>query len=365
MPNLATATPLKGYDALGLAQYCRTLLSAPPLPAISTLLDTFGDPLPCLNRLVRRGDTKLVQIDLRDATCFRNRVCPKGTPSLTDWKYFRQKVQAVHSLSRKHRSTEWWISPFLEHDLSDPATIQRACAEVSRWCPRCLCINSPFLGARPKGIPIELHGTRTRSFMISADGSSSFDADNIRDDGNGFQHRTSGEYVTFAWWPELNLRCTGQRTWVPAKDRTARPTREQFLHAFHLMKSQEKRPRPPNQCRIILRPDPKKGETHKTNSEQSCNGQTPLSRGNKPVLIIDREGRLGEKLEVLNSAGKPVACYSYGGQFQTLHRWYLGTCSGQTPIELSRDLGSEWGWVKYGDGVCLEINAIRRTGVYR
>jgi hypothetical protein len=365
VPNAVDATPLKGYDALGLAKYCRTFLAAPSLPAVSTLLDTFGDPLPCLDRALKRGKTKLVQIDLRDATCVRNRVCPPNTPPLTDWKYLRQKAQQVNSLARKHREVEWWVSPFLEHDFADPKVILRACSEVSKGCPRCLCINSPFLGARPKGLPIELHGTKTRSFMVSADGSSSFDADNLNSDGNGFQHRTSGEYVTFAWWPELNLRCTGQRAWVFPNDRTTRPTKDQFEHAFQLMKQEQRRPTPPPQCRRIKRLSKESGEIHKTNAEQFCNGLPALARGNKPTLIIEKSGRLGDRLNLLNSDGESVGCYAYGGPFQKLHRWYLGTCSGQTPIELYKDLGSEWGWVNLGGGDCLEVNAIRRSGVYR
>lgn len=363
--SAASGSPLKGYDVLGVAKYCRTFLAAPPQQAISTLLDTFGDPLPCIDRAVKRGGVKLVQVDLRDATCFRNRVCPPNTPPLTDWKYLRVKAQQVNSLARKHRDVEWWVSPFLEHDFRDPAVILKACSEVQKGCRRCYCINSPFLGARPKELPLELHGSKVRAFKVSADGASSFDADNLRSDGNGFQHRTSGEYVTFAWWPELNLRCTGQKGWVPAKDRTARPTKAQFEQAAALLKREQKSPPPPRQCKRVRGVDGKRGEIHKTNADQTCNTEPPRPRGNKPVLIIDKPGKIGDRLSILNSDGKTVGCYAYGGPFNDLHRWYLGTCSGQTPIELMRDLGSEWGWVNLGGGDCLKVNAIRRSGLYR
>lgn len=362
---MAIGAPLKGYDVLGVAKYCRTFLASPQQEAISTLMDTFGDPLPCIERAVKRGGIKLVQVDLRDATCFRNRVCPSGTPPLTDWKYLRVKAQQVNALARKHQEVEWWVSPFLEHDFQDPNIILRACAEVGKVCKRCFCINSPFLGARPKGLPVELHGTKVWGFKVSADGSSSFDGDNLWSDGNGFQHRTAGQYATFAWFPELNLRCTGQKRWISPKDRTARPTKEQFQHAAAILKQEQESPLPPRQCKTVRVVDGSKGEIHKTNADQTCNGESPRARGNKPVLIIDKPGRFWDTLPLLDPAGKRVGCYAYGGSFNHLHRWYLGNCSGQTPIELMNDLGGEWGYVELGGGNCLKVNAIRRSGVYR
>src|SRR5688572_26953264 len=89
---LATSTT-QGYDVLGLAKYCDTYLSAPNLPAVSTLLNTFGDPLPCLRRKLDTGSLSLVQVDLMDATCWRNRVCPPGTPALTDWRVMKARAE--------------------------------------------------------------------------------------------------------------------------------------------------------------------------------------------------------------------------------------------------------------------------------
>lgn len=361
----ATPKPFQGYDVLGLAKYCRTYLAAPKREAVGTLLDTFGDPLPCIERAARRRYLKVVQIDLRDATCVRNRVCPTNTPPLTDWAYLRQKAQQVNVLARKHREIEWWISPFLEHDFTDPGVILKACSIVERTCRRCLCINSPFRGARPKELPLELHGTKVRAFQVSADGASSFDADNIASDGNGYQHRTAGEYVTFSWWPELNLRCTGGKKWVPAKQRTTRPTIDQFRQADAILSRERKSPRAPSVCRTVRRVDEKRREISKPNADQTCNDEQPRARGNKPVLIIDRKGRPRDHLKVYNAQGLKVACYGYGGPFEGLTRWYIGTCSGQSPYELKEALGSEWGWVDLGGGKCLAINALRRIGSYR
>ena len=77
---------IPGYDALALARFCDTYLKAPRLPALSTLLNTFGDPIPCVDRAAARGGLKLVKIDLIDATCWRNKVCPAGVPKPDDLK---------------------------------------------------------------------------------------------------------------------------------------------------------------------------------------------------------------------------------------------------------------------------------------
>lgn len=363
----ANAQTKQGHDALGLAMYCKEYLAAPKLPALSTLLGTFGDPLPCVEQRIAQGGLELVQVDLRDATCFRNKVCPAGTPALTDWRELLQRARSVNKLAVKYPKLEWWISPWLEHDIKDAALVKKACEVATKGCPTCKCINSPFTGARPAGIPVELHGTKVRSFAVSGDGASMFDGDNISSDGNGFEHRVSGERQTYAWFPELNLRCTGEKKFTPPLKRTEKPSAELLRQAALVMAKEQPVPPAPKQCTKVIRVDAKRGELIKPNAESYCNGQPRDPRGNKPLLILTKSGKRGDRMKVLNSKGKEVGCFAYWGTFETAgtHRWYMGSCSGQTPVGLYDALGGEWGFTELGGGTCLLTNAIRRMGVYR
>lgn len=365
---IPTQEKVQGYDVLALAKYCDTFLRAPSLPAFSTLLTTFGNPLPCMERRILQGATTDIQIDIRDATCFRNGVCPGGTPPLTDWKFLLEKVKAVNRYAVKYAHVRWWLSAWLEHDIKDLATVRKGCAVIKQGCPTCRCINSPFSGARPNEIPLELHGTKTRAFSVSGDGASSFDGDNILADGNTFQHRLAGSNSTYAWWNELNMRCTGEEGFTPIDERTVRPELWQFRMAHKIMSTTEDMiPVTPPQCRSVRKVV--SPEIMKPTAERYCNGQENEndSRGNRPLLIIKKTGKPGYGLPVLRPDGTKVGCFRYYGPFSTpgLHRWYMGNCSGQNPWQLYRDLMQEWGYVLLGDGNCLLFNSIRRQGVYR
>lgn len=360
---------IQGYDVLGVARYCKKFLAAPKLPAVSTLLNTFGDPLPCIKRRLEQGGLSLVQIDIRDATCFRNKVCPPGTPPLDDWRTMRIGAKQVNQLALAFPGTEFQISPWLEHDIKDVKMLRKGFAVVKKACPTCGLINSPVSGAKLPEIPLELHGTKVSAYSVSGDGASIFDGDNMSSDGNGFQHRVSGDYSTYAWFNSLNLRCTGEDSFTPPLLRTNRPTSDEFEQAYAVMQPEQEKPAPPAQCKQVR--DIEHGtEINKPNAEAYCNGQQNESdaRGNKPLLIIKLSGKAGEARSVLNSVGKVVGCLKYYGPYSELpgaYRWYMGNCSGQTPIELMKQLGNEWGFLSIGQGKCIRFNSIRRQGTYR
>jgi hypothetical protein len=358
------------YDVLGLAMFCDTFLKAPKLPGLSTLMNTFGNPLPCVEKRISKGGMELVQVDLRDATCFRNKVCPPGTPALTDWKTLLARAQAVNKLAVKYPSIEWWLSAWLEHDIKDEPTVLLGCDVALKGCPTCQCINSPFSGARPPQLKLELHGTTkaSKAFSNSGDGASMFDADNIKNDGNDFQHRTSGSDQEHAWWNELNLRCTGEDHFTPPLQRTAFPELWQFqLAALILQNAEPNAPPAPKACTKVRSVNAKNGEIVKPLAERYCNGKKDDGRGNKPLLIFKKSGKKGDKIDVVSSDGKKVGCFQYYGTYTKpgLHRWYMGDCSKQNAWQLYKQLGNEWGFVKLGGGNCLKFNSVRREGVYR
>ena len=366
-----------GVDALGMAMYCDTYLRAPKMVAVSTLMNTFGDPLPCIDKRAAMGGLELVQVDLIDATCWRNHSCVAGVPKPDDLKAILERSRKVSVLAEKYQQIEFWLSPALEHDVRDNNTVLKMLQTAQAGCPRCKVLNSPMTGARPRGYPIEQHGTTVKDFSVSGDGASSFDGDNISSDCppaqaaakkcTPFEHRTSGKYSTFLWWNELNLRCTGEKTAPPPPaKRTSRPTADQFRQAYFISLPEASLPPAPRACGSVVGYG--RGEILKTNAEQYCNGNPGANdkRSNKPLLIIAKSGRVGDKLKVLRSDGKEVACFAYYGPYQSgLSRWYMGSCSGHAPAALYDALGGEWGFVPLGGGKCLKVNAVRRLGSYR
>lgn len=367
---IAQQPKVRGYDLLGLAKYCDTYLKSPNLDAVSTLMSTFGNPLPCIEKKIKKDGLKLVQVDLIDATCVRNNKCPEGSPSITDWKVVANRTKQVNALAVKYPQVEWWVSPYLEHDIKDEKIVVKACQVIKENCPTCKCINSPFSGATPKGIPVERHGTKVSAFSISSDGASMFDADNIKNDGNKFQHRNSGNDQTYGWWNEANGRCTGEKTFTPPLKRTAWPEDWQLKMAHKILTTEEDvYPRVPPTCKNVRHVNAMRGEIVKPTAERYCNGQPNEKdlRGNRPLLILTKPGKKGDKIKVYKPDGKEVGCFSYYDSFTTpgTYRWYMGNCSGQNPWELYTDLNQEWGYVHLGQGNCLRFNSIRREGVYR
>lgn len=356
----AEAETLKGYDVLGLAMYCDTYLKAPKLPALSTLMNTFGNPLNCIEKQEKKEPLKLIQIDLIDATCWRNNKCPPGAAKPTDLKIIEARAKEVYITAKKYPTTEWQISPALEHDVKDNNTVKKMMTAAKKGCPICNIINSPFSGSKLN--PLELHGTTVRAYSVSGDGKSSFDADNLDSDGNNFNHSESGSYSTYLWWNELNLRCTGEKTFTPPLQRKEKPSLDSFFQAYLIAQKEQAKPQPPSQCKRIIQYTG--NEVLKTNAENWCNGDANQndSRSNKPLLIIKKKGKKGEKLPILDLNGREVGCFSYYGTFNELHRWYIGLCSGQTPYALYKSLSNEWGFVPIGDGNCYLINAVRRLG---
>lgn len=376
-PAIALAQQWQGYDVLGLAMYCDKYLAAPKLPAVSTLMNTFGNPLPCIEKRIQQGGLEVVQVDLIDATCWRNRVCPPGAPRPDDLGTLKSRAAKVSALAEKYPSVKFWLSPGLEHDVKDAGTVKKMFAVIKKGCPKCQLINSPFTGARISGIPLELHGTKSRAFSISSDGASQFDGDNMSSDCVGedrekgrcrpFEHRTSGSYSTFGWIPEFNLRCSGEKSFTQPLKRTEKPSGDLFRQSFLLMQPEQPKPGTPPQCKTVRDITPGR-EITKTNAEHYCNGQKKDARGNKPLLIVQIPGHKGDKMPILRPDGKQVAAACYWDTYSPMrnaHRWYVGGCTGETPVELMDELGTEWAHALYAPGKCLRFNAIRRQGVYK
>lgn len=368
LTSSAFAQPWQGYDVLGLPKYCDTFLAAPKLPAFSVLVQQFGNPFPCIEKRIALGGIKKIQIDIIDGTCHRNNVCPPGYPKEDSLVFIAKWSAIIREFAVKYPSIVWEVSPSLENDIKSTTTLKAMMAAIRNNCPECKLINSPFKGVKLAGYNHEVHGTKVSGYSVSGDGASMFDADNMVNDGNDFEHRKAGRNTTYAWWNELNLRCTGEHSFTPIKLRTNRPELWQFELAARLFKQSTPKPGASSKigCKSVR--DVAKPEITKPTAEAYCNPKSTDTRGNKPLLIVKKKGSFrGQKAYVYNAVGKNVGHFGYYGDYSDpgLYRWYIGSGSKETPVELMDQLGSEWGFVKFPDNHCIRFNAIRRQGVYR
>ena len=363
------AQPYHGYDVLALAKYCDTYLEAPRLPAVSTLLVTFGSPINCLRKALGRGDLKLVQVDLIDATCWRRRECAKGAARPDDLFKIEGRARAIQYLADEFPEVQFQASPALEHDVHESATVRAMLDAAKRGCPSCQIIQSPNSGVIIPGVPVERHGTQSSGYSVSGDGSNMFDGDNLDGDGNDFNHSRAGQFSTYAWTNSFNLRCTGEKTFTLPAKRTFRPNIDEFKQAWYIFQPQQPIPTPPKQCKVVSRVS--NGEIVKTNAEQYCNSKyvKPDNRAGRGLFILRNTRTRLRKLRILRpgSGIQVSSAIYYGGYAGGMSRYYIGLGSRNPPrpTALYQALVGEWGYLDLGSGNCLLFNAIRRMGVYR
>lgn len=346
-----------GYDVLGVARYCDRLLASPPVSYLSTLQGTFGNPLPCIERAIREWKTvRFVQVDLIDATCWRNRVCAPGVPHPEDLGAIERRAAEVQNYANVFPQVEWWVSPALEHDVKDPNKVRAMMQAAKRGCPKCKIINSPESGAHLPDYPSEHHGNVKKGFAVSNDGASIFDSDSV-------SYRTHGERFVAAWFPEMNGRTTGDKGFIMPDRRTCWPTADLMLQA-RLLLEESKEEDFPGVCK--RRRNLEARELWKTNAESYSPCPHPDSRGNKYLFISRFTDRT---LDLIDKRGNKVGQLGYYGTYsgdRGYHRHYIGGPggSGESPIQMYNKVGGETLFVKRGDE-CIRVNTIRRKGYFR
>ena len=218
----AKAEPLLGYDVLAVARYCNTFLKAPPLPAMSTLMVTFGNPIDCINRRIAQGGLRVLQIDLLDATCHRRRLCERKIKPLPNIRQIRHLSAQIRRIAIANPNLEVYISPYLEHDILNRGVLKRAFNAAQAKCPECQLVQSRWRGKRLAGVLEEKHGNRGKGEFVSLDGQNMF--------FDGVVDKTRAKIAFFLWWHELNLNKYSEEWTYPSR-RKHRPTVGQFRQA--------------------------------------------------------------------------------------------------------------------------------------
>ncbi len=363
--NPLLAEPIYGYDVLGVAKYCSTFLQAPRLPAMSTLMNTFGNPLPCVEKRAMRGELSDVQIDLIDCTCWRNGTCPPGVPRCDDLKIIEARAREVNVTAGKFPNVTFWASPGLEHDVKDCKRVSLMLQAAQKGCPRCELIQSPFSGCVVPGVPLEKHGNQVKADSVSNDGQSLFDANTFPqpDPKKAPDYRTNGKRFVFGWINEFNGRVSGEKGKPPPPmQRTCWPTRDLMREVYlNLMPPEPEQPAPKT-CKSVR--SLKEKEIWKTHAETYSPCPHPDKRGNKYLLISKYKD---QQMSLIRPDGKEVGCLKYYGSFAEpgYQRHYIGTCSPKTPAQVYDAAGGENLFVKRNNGECLRVNTIRRLGIFR
>jgi hypothetical protein len=348
---------VKGHDVLGLAKQCETIKQSPPVDGIGVLMKTFGNPMPCVEELIKAWpQLRFVRVHCANGPCARNRRCEPGEPSPTDINNIRQCAKTVQNYVNVFgKQTIFALSPVLEHDIRDANTVKALFDAAKAECPGCMLIQNPESGAVIDGYPLEAHGNR-EGWLRSPDGISYFDTD-------------SGKWcdkaqVCLSWVHEDNGNKSGVKNFVAPSQRRCFNDQELMLQRTLMLTSTDDNKPFPAGCRI--KRELQGRELWKTNSESYCPKQD--NRENKYVFI----SRWTEKiLPLVDSSGREVGRISYYGTYDGYgergwHRHYIGHWggSGETPAQMYTKVGGESLFIKRGDE-CIRVNSIRRKGFFR
>ena len=361
-----------GLDLLGLAKHDVQIIKRelPSGISIGFLDGTFGDPYKNLKVLLDSGKVTSVRIHLWDHICYRNRVCPKGTPLATDIRRVTNRTKRFAKFMLDYPNVTQYISPALEHDVKDRDVVTKWFSEIVKEAPLAIPVCSAFTGYCPKlvngkKILSEKHGCKAKGDIISPDGESHFDC-------NNFTYKSQGKEIVYSWINQNNGRVTGEKTFTAPKERVNWPTVYDIKQQLALLRT------PSFKFKVRGCEDLKSPKLFKTNAEYFGKGKDD-GRGNKPMFIHDKKvskfelfstkypASLEDQEEGIHIKNKKVGEMRYYGTYQGGgYRYYIGGVYGsnQNPIQLRDDLDSEQGLL-VGAGKCYYINAIRRLGYYR
>jgi hypothetical protein len=203
----------------------------------------------------------------------------------------RQQSRAIEAIAKAHPLIKFEISPFCEHNLSNP---DKYLDIVKAEAPSCKPVNVPYKGAISQKYKNEVHGSHSApkgKYNYSWDGSSIFDSD-----VEGLKAKHKGAEVTFLWFPQCNGR-KSKTDPTPRPDRGAWPTPEITDSAVFLTTKKGKASLPAKWL-------------WKSHADQHYD--IPEPRANKPVLLCPGRPNL---VELIDAKMKVVAVGAFAGIF--------------------------------------------------
>lgn len=371
IPSICFSQTFKGshIDYLALAMESKKRVKEisdvlRPGTFIGVLDYTFGNVDPNLDYLLSLGKIGAFRKHCFNGSGKRNGRLQPYEPRVTDLKELGKCSREAQVLVQKYPSIGCFVSPVLEHDEKSVALVESWKKVIKENAPSCEVVISPYTGYVGKADTEERHGNKAKADVTSNDGESLWDANTGNKPVVGFpNYLDSGKKIVFGWWHELNWNSTGGKVWIPPMKRKASPDIWQFQMAQKILEREEVSPiKVPSSCKKVR--SLKERELWKIAAEDYNNGDT---RGNKPLFI----SKINKKMSLISQSGKVVGCLNcplsggcrYSGD-KGYYRYYAGSCSGTTGLDLLNKAGSEWIYIQNGNE-CILTNAIRRKGYYR
>ncbi len=354
-------TRYTGLDILGLAkQNTSTILSViPENTAIGVLWGTFGDVEKPLRKLLKSGKVNAVRMHMVNGPCIRNNRCEKKQEiNIKNLDLMRERVKAYAKIMNDFPTVKCFVSPVLEHDVTDPKLVRSWFKVIDEEMPTCTKVCNAHSGWCPIKTSVlkEKHGNNPGNWdIVSNDGASIFQS-------NSAEYRKNGKVMNLAWYHEMNLLADGIDAFIPPTKRTCQSTADLYKQALLLLEKPKREPSY-NIPQCLTYSDFKNKELLKTNAENYCNSD---KRGNRPLLILNK--KYNSDIKIITEKSEEIGCFKYYGTYGSdgsQYRYYVGTCSGETPAKLYEEAISENVVFKTEDGVCYRGNTIRRLGFFK
>jgi len=197
---------IKGLDLLAGAQYAKEVVYAARQGfAIGLFAETFGDAYSTAEAALKAG-CKLLRMQLiwSDTHQFGDK----------DIKTIKRLAAKYNQLANKYPQADIRLSPFCEHNVSNPDKYLDICQIAA---PNCLIVNTPYKGALSKKYINEKHGD-THAPLSGRHHYSDDGLEITNSDAKALQEKHKNAEVFFHWSCRFNLR-------YREKDSTPRPQR--------------------------------------------------------------------------------------------------------------------------------------------
>ena len=209
-----------GLDLLGGARYKRVALAGLPAGwALGGFAETFGDFYSVADGALKRGCPHVrVHLLWSDSHFFGDADIPK----------IRRLSRKYNQLAHKYPAATIEISPFCEHNLSNP---DKYLDIVQDEAPLCFPVNTPWRGKESQKYKNEHHGTEAKggaryNFSFDGDDCTNADVEKLKQ-----THKNAD--VFFFWAPRFNLKWS-MKDDTPRPKRTAKPSTEYVQSIVYL-----------------------------------------------------------------------------------------------------------------------------------
>lgn len=280
-----------GQDYLAGAKYQDVILKTHPEGwAAGFFAKTFGDALPVVDKLLSTGRCPHVRIQLlwSDTHSFSDKDIPD----------IKKEAARYEKLRQKYPHVTFELSPFCEHNLSNP---DKYLDIVKESAPSCTPVNTPWKGKLSIKYKNEVHGYAKKpngKYNYSFDGTSCVDADVTK-----LKALHSSSDVFFFWDAPYNLKYEDTDK-TPRPKRTYKPSRELLESIIYLSTDKGNTSLPKNWL-------------YKSHSETK---PTPDPRRDKPVFIIPIKAK---EILLKKPSGEVVEKLLYYGTFSDgRYRYY-------------------------------------------